>query len=59
EQGFERVYTVVGGLNAWNESGYPQVSTAEETPATPGFELMLALAVVLTVAARVKARWRA
>jgi len=59
EQGFERVYTVVGGINAWNESNYPLTSTAEETPATPGFELMLALTVVLTVASRVRERRRA
>jgi len=71
EQGFERVYNVVGGFNAWNDHGYPTVSTTEEnppeasgsmvsipgetTPAAPGFELALAL-VVLAVASRVRRR---
>ncbi len=57
EQGFERVYNVVGGMNAWNESGYPMVSTAEENPpAAPGFELVLALVAVLLIAYRVRRR---
>jgi len=56
EQGFERVYNVVGGMNAWNESGYPKVSTAEENPAAPGFELALALVAVLLIAYRVRRR---
>jgi PGF-CTERM protein len=50
EQGFERVYNVIGGLEAWNESGYPVVSTAEENPSTPGFAAVLALAALLAVA---------
>jgi MYXO-CTERM domain-containing protein len=54
EQGFDRVYNVVGGINAWNESGYPMVSTAEEHPAAPGFELALALVAVLVIALRVR-----
>jgi len=58
EQGFERVYNVVGGVNAWNESGYPQVSTTEEKKALPGFAAVLALVVVLAVASRVKERRR-
>ena len=56
EQGFERVYNVIGGINAWNESGYPKVSTAEENPAAPGFELALALVAVLLIAYRVRRR---
>jgi MYXO-CTERM domain-containing protein len=54
EQGFGRVYNVVGGINAWNESGYSMVSTAEEHPAAPGFELALALVAVLVIALRVR-----
>jgi MYXO-CTERM domain-containing protein len=54
EQGFERVYNVVGGINAWNESGYSMVSTAEENPTAPGFELALALVAVLVIALRVR-----
>ena len=56
EQGFERVYNVVGGINAWNESGYPQVSTAEEKAAIPGFAAVLALAALLAVASRMRER---
>jgi rhodanese-related sulfurtransferase len=54
EQGFDRVYNVVGGINAWNESGYSMVSTAEEHPAAPGFEFALALVAVLVIALRVR-----
>jgi rhodanese-related sulfurtransferase len=32
ESGFERVYNVIGGLNAWNETGYAVVSAATPTP---------------------------
>ena len=32
ERGFERVYNVIGGLNAWNEMGYAVVSAAAPTP---------------------------
>lgn len=57
EQGFERVYNVVGGITAWNESGYPLSSTAEENPpAAPGFELALALVAVLLIAYRERRR---
>jgi len=58
EQGFERVYNVVGGINAWNASGYPQVSTADEKKAIPGFAAGLALAAVLAVASRMRERRR-
>ena len=45
EKGFERVYNVLGGITAWNESGYPLVpTTATEQP---GFEAALAIAAVL------------
>jgi len=48
ELGFERVYPVIGGLQAWNESGYAVVTTAEETPtAAPGFELALVIAALM------------
>ncbi|MDI6885500.1 MAG: rhodanese-like domain-containing protein [archaeon] len=52
EKGFERVYNVLGGLNAWNESGYPLVPTT--TPEQPGFEAVLALVALLVVAYRVR-----
>jgi rhodanese-related sulfurtransferase len=48
EEGFERVYNVLGGINAWNESGYPLVATA--TPKLPGLEAVLALVAMLIVA---------
>jgi PGF-CTERM protein len=61
ENGFERVYNVIGGLNAWKESGYAVVSTEtsdSETsvPEEPGFEVVLALVAVLVVAYRVRRR---
>ena len=52
EKGFERVYTVLGGINAWNESGYPLVATA--TPKLPGLEAVLALGALLIVAYRLR-----
>ncbi|MDI6811534.1 MAG: rhodanese-like domain-containing protein [archaeon] len=52
EKGFERVYNVLGGLNAWNESGYPLVPTT--TPEQPGFEAVLALVALLVVAYRAR-----
>jgi rhodanese-related sulfurtransferase len=56
ENGFERVYNVIGGLNAWEEQGYAVVST--ETPGLkePGFEVVLALVAGLIVAYRVRRR---
>lgn len=57
EQGFERVYPVIGGLHAWNESGYVVVTTAEETPtAEPGFELAVAIVVLMAVAYIIRRR---
>jgi PGF-CTERM protein len=57
EQGFERVYPVIGGLQAWNESGYVMVTTAEETPtAAPGFELAVAIAALMAVAYIIRRR---
>lgn len=56
ENGFERVYNVIGGLNAWKESGYAVVSTATSVPEEPGFEVVLALVAVLVVAYRVRRR---
>lgn len=51
EQGFERVYLVIGGLEAWNESGYTVVTTEQEMPPEePGFELALAFAGLTAVA---------
>ena len=44
EKGFNRVYNVLGGINAWNESGYPLVHA---TPEQSGFEVVLAVAAVL------------
>jgi PGF-CTERM protein len=57
ERGFERVYPVIGGLQAWNESGYVMVTTAEETPtAEPGFELTVAIAALMAVAYLIQRR---
>ncbi|MBL7118211.1 MAG: PGF-CTERM sorting domain-containing protein [Candidatus Syntrophoarchaeum sp.] len=56
EQGFDRVYNVLGGINAWEESGYAVVSTATSTPEQPGFEAVLAIAGLLTVAYLIKRR---
>jgi PGF-CTERM protein len=57
ERGFERVYPVIGGLQAWNESGYVMVTTAEETPtAEPGFELTVAIAALMAVAYLIRRR---
>lgn len=53
ENGFERVYNVVRGIDAWEESGYPVVNTTS-TPEQPGFEVVLAIAALLVVACLVK-----
>lgn len=50
EHGFEEVYNVLGGINGWEERGYPVVSTATPTPEQPGFESVLAIAALLAVA---------
>jgi rhodanese-related sulfurtransferase len=52
EKGFERVYNVLGGINAWNESGYPLVPTT--TTEQPGFEAVLAIVAVLIGACWIK-----
>ena len=65
--GSGRVYNVLGGLNAWNASGYAVVPTAPSSsevpntnetsnPEVPGFEAVLALAALLVVAYRVRRR---
>jgi rhodanese-related sulfurtransferase len=67
KNGSARVYNVVGGLEAWNESGYAVVPTAPSSsevpntnatsnPMAPGFEAVLALVAVLFVAYRVRRR---
>lgn len=50
EEGFEHVYHLLGGINAWNESGYPLVAT--ETPRLPGFGALFVLGALLIVAYR-------
>jgi PGF-CTERM protein len=45
ETGFDKVYNVLGGISAWNDSGYALVSGT--TPEQPGFEAVLALAGLL------------
>ncbi len=56
ENGFERVYNVIGGLNAWEERGYAVVSTETSGLKEPGFEVVLALVAGLIVAYRVRRR---
>ncbi|HUV02376.1 MAG TPA: rhodanese-like domain-containing protein [Desulfobacteria bacterium] len=56
KNGSARVYNVVGGLDAWNESGYTAVPTTTSNPMAPGFEAVLALVAVLFVAYRVRRR---
>ncbi|MBN1455435.1 MAG: rhodanese-like domain-containing protein [Methanomicrobia archaeon] len=57
EQGFERVYPVIGGLQTWNESGYVMVTRAEETPAAEReSELALAIAALMAVAYVIRRR---
>ncbi|MBN1763166.1 MAG: rhodanese-like domain-containing protein [Methanomicrobia archaeon] len=56
KNGSERVYNVVGGLHAWNESGYAVVPTTTSNPMAPGFEAALALVAVLVVADRIRRR---
>ena len=66
--GSGRVYNMLGGLNAWNASGYAVVPTApssSEVPNTnetsssevPGFETVLALAALLFVTYRIRRRY--
>ncbi len=57
KNGSERVYNVLGGINIWEECGYPIVSTATSIPEQPGFEAIFAIAVLLAVAFWVRRRW--
>jgi len=54
KNGSERVYNVLGGLNAWNESGHAVVPTSTSILEVPGFEVALAIAALLAVAYRVR-----
>jgi len=67
KNGSKRVYNVLGGINAWNESGYAVVSTAQSNSdlpgfnatsilEVPGFEAAFAIAALLVVAYRVRRR---
>jgi rhodanese-related sulfurtransferase len=56
ESGFEGVYNMLDGLNAWDERDYAVVSTATLIPEEPGFEAALALVALLIVAHRVRRR---
>jgi rhodanese-related sulfurtransferase len=67
KNGSERVYNVLGGLNAWNASGYAVVPTAPSSseapdsnassnPEAPGFDVALVIAALLAVAYRVRRR---
>jgi len=55
EHGFERVYNVLGGINEWEERGYPVVNAAS-SPEQPGFETVLAIAGLLAVACWIRCR---
>ncbi len=52
KNGSKRVYNVLGGINAWNESGYAVVPTS--IPEEPGFEAAFAIAALLVVACWVR-----
>ncbi len=54
EDGFKRVYNVLGGINEWEERGYPVVNTTTSSPKQPGFETVLAIAGLLAVACWIK-----
>lgn len=54
EHGFDRVYNVLGGINAWEESGYAVVPST--TPEQPGFESVLAIAGLLAVACWIRCK---
>lgn len=53
EDGFERVYNVLGGINEWEERGYPVVNTTS-SPEQNGFGVVLAIAGLLAVAYWIK-----
>jgi rhodanese-related sulfurtransferase len=50
KNGSTRVYKVSGGINAWNESGYPIVTPEMSHPEIPGFEAIFALGALVIVA---------
>ena len=54
ENGFDKVYNVLDGISAWNESGYALVSGTSTDQ--PGFEVALALASLLAVAFWIRRR---
>lgn len=54
ENGFDKVYNVLGGISAWNDSGYALVSST--TTEQPGFEVALALASLIAVAFWIRRR---
>ena len=55
EHGFERIYNVLGGINAWEERGYPVVNTTS-SPEQPGFETVIAIAGLLAVACWIRCK---
>ena len=54
KNGFERVYKVLGGINAWKESGYAVASDTTSSIEQPGFEAVIAISALLVVAYRVR-----
>jgi len=54
KNGFERVYKVFGGINAWKESGYAVASGTTSSIEQPGFEAVIAISALLVVAYRVR-----
>ncbi len=54
EHGFKRVYNVLGGINEWEERGYPVVNTTTSSPEQPGFGVALSIAGLLAVAYWIK-----
>jgi rhodanese-related sulfurtransferase len=56
KNGSARVYNVVGGMDAWNESGYTVVPTATSNPMAPGFEAVFIIAALLAVTYRMRRR---
>jgi len=56
KNGSERVYNVLGGINIWEECGYPVVPATTSPFEVPGFEVAFAIAALLVVAYRVRRR---
>ncbi len=54
KNGFKRVYKVLGGINAWKESGYAVASETTSSIEQPGFEAVIAIAALIVVAYRVR-----